>query len=411
VQRVEDGLVTIQVLEGKLGTLVFSGGQRYTDQMLQRYVEELTDDPQITIARLERSLLLMNDLPGLTARASLAPGSGRGETEATIELEEKPASLTLQLNNSGRKEAGATRLDIGGALNNPLGIGDQLTLRAMRSVQDLMNYHSLGYSLPLGSNGLRLSLSESAVDYRVAGDFAALGIEGLVNSRELSLSYPLRRSRISNIIVTGGVKSTETRQTALNAPLSASRLNVASFGSAANWVHADSSATTLSAIYSSNFRNNYGVNPDALRGKVEFDFTHLTGISPRWDAYTRVNAMVGAGAVPDTEKFSLGGPDSVRGYRVAEYRGDRGFLLSVEFRRQYLIGSTLGTLSIFYDQGAVGNAGFGGLDKLSSWGAGNSVFLTKNSRFRADVAWPTRRHIAGGAATGPKGWLSVVISF
>ena len=221
VQRVEDGLVVIQILEGKLGALIFNGGRRYTDQMLRSYVAELTDDPQVTIARLERSLLLMNELPGLTARATLAPGGSRGETEATIELEEKPASLTIQLNNSGRKEAGAVRLDIGGTLNNPLGIGDHITLRAMRAEHGLMDYRSLGYSLPLGSNGLRLSLSGSAVDYRVAGDFAALGIEGLVNSREVSLSYPLRRSRVSNIILTGGVKSTETRQTALNAPLSA----------------------------------------------------------------------------------------------------------------------------------------------------------------------------------------------
>lgn len=410
-QKVDDGLVVIQVLEGKLGALAFSGGRRYGDDMLRGYVEELAGDPQITIARLERSLLLLNELPGLTARATLAPGGARGETEATIELEEKPAALTIQLNNSGRKEAGAARLDIGATLNNPLGIGDQISVRAMRAEQGLMEFRSLGYSLPLGKNGLRLSLSGSAVDYRVAGDFAALGIEGLVNSREVSLTYPLRRSRVSNIILTGGVKSTESRQTALNAPLSASRLNIATVGSAANWVHADSSATSLSATYSSNFRNNYGNDPDALRGKVELDFTHLTGISPRWDLHTRVNVMAGAGAVPDTEKFSLGGPDSVRGYRVAEYRGDRGFLLAIEFRRQYLIGGTLGILTVFHDQGAVGNAGFAGQDKLSSWGVGTSLFLGKNSRIRADVAWPTRKYVAGDGKTGPRAWVSASVSF
>jgi len=411
VQRVEDGLVVIQVLEGKLGTLVFSGGRRYSSEMLRGYVEELKGDPQITIGRLERSLLLMNDLPGLTARASLAPGASRGETEATIDLEETPASLTLQFNNSGRKEAGALRMDVGGTINNPLGIGDQISLRAMRAEKNLMNYHSLGYSLPLGHQGLRLSLSDSAVDYRVAGDFAALGIEGLVNSRDAYLTYPLRRSRISNIIVTGGVKSTEVRQTALNAPLSASRLNVASIGSAANWVHENSATTSLSATYSSNFRNNYGVNPDALRGKLELDFTHLTGISSRWDAYTRINGMIGAGAVPDTEKFSLGGPDSVRGYRVAEFRGDRGYLLTVEFRRQVAIGNRPAMLSVFHDQGAVGNAGFAGLDKLSSWGTGSTIFLSKNSRIRGDIAWPTSRHVAGDGQTGARAWVSAVISF
>ncbi|MRR51532.1 MAG: ShlB/FhaC/HecB family hemolysin secretion/activation protein [Rhodocyclaceae bacterium] len=413
VQKVEDGLVIMNVIEGRMGALVFEGGWRYSDATLGAYMAPLLEQPQVTIGQLERSLLLMNDLPGLKARATLAPGAARGETDATIALEEKPLALTAQFNNWGRKEAGANRLDIGVELNNPLGIGDQLTWRGMKAEQGLMHYNRIGYSIPLGADGLRFSIGGSSVRYKVAGDFALLGIEGLVNSSEMGLSYALRRSRVSNIMLSAGIKSTQSRQTALNTPLSSSRLRVLSLGVAANWVHEDSSNTSLSTTYSSNFRKNYGNNPDALRGKVDIDFTHLAGLSPRWDVFTRFNTMLGAGSVPDTEKFSIGGPDSVRGYRSAEYRGDRGYLFSVEFRRQFLLLNTVGIYSIFHDRGGVRNSGFASQDNLSSWGTGVTLFPRKESRIRADIAWPTsdKNRPAGDGKSGARLWLSASISF
>jgi hemolysin activation/secretion protein len=413
VQRVEDGVVAIQVVEGHIGALRFDGGWRYSDSMLGAYLAPLTAEKQVTVGQLERSLLLMNDLPGLEARATLAPGSRQGETDATIAIEEKPLAVTLQMNNSGRKEAGAHRLDVGIELNNPLGIGDQLTWRGMKSDHDLMRFSKIGYSLPLGADGLRLSLARSRVRYKVAGDFAALGIEGLVDSDEIGISYPLRRSRVSNISLSAGIKSTASQQSALSTALSSSELPVASIGAAANWVHENSSSTSLSTTFSSNFRNNSGNSPGARRGKVDIDFTHLAGLTPRWDVFTRVNTMIGAGEVPDTEKFSLGGPDSVRGYRVAEFRGDKGYLLTVEFRRQIALGNTGGQISIYHDRGAVRNAGFASQDGLASWGVGASVYPRKNSLIRANVAWPTTlgSHQPGDGKNGARLWLSASVSF
>ena len=412
VQKVEDGLVVMHVVEGRIGEMLFEGGWRYSDIVLAPYATPLLEQPQVTIGQLERSLLLINDLPGLKARATLAPGAARGETDATIALEEKPIAMTAQFNNWGRKEAGANRLDIGIELNNPLGFGDQLTWRGMKAEQGLMSYNRLGYSFPIGHDGLRFSIGRSSVKYKVAGDFALLGIEGLVNSSEMGLSYPLRRSRVSNIMLSAGVKSTESRQTALNTALSNSRLTVLSLGSAANWVHADSSTTSLSTTYSSNFRKNDGTSADALQGKLEIDFTHLAGLSPRWDVCTRVSTML-AGAVPDTEKFSIGGPDSVRGYRSAEYRGDRGYLLSVEFRRQFLLANTVGIFSLFHDRGGVRNSGFASQDNLTSWGGGVTLFPAKESRIRADVAWPSsdKTRTTGDGKSGARLWLSASISF
>jgi len=413
VQKVENGVVLIQVVEGRIGQVDFDGGRRYSDEFLAGYLAPLREQPVVGIGQMERSLLLLNDLPGLSARATLAPGSQQGETDLGVALSERPVVFTVQANNWGRKEAGANRLDMGVEINNPLGIGDQLVLRAMKSSQDLMRFSKVGYSLPLGKDGWRLTAGATTVNYKVAGSFAPLAIEGLVNSRELGLSYPLRRSRASNILLTMGVKSIQTDQSALGVPVLNSRLTVGSTGISANWVHSDSSSTSASALLSSNFRKSNSADPTALAGKLEMDFSHLMGLSPRWDLFTRFNATTSAGSVPDTEKFSLGGPDSVRGYRVAEYRGDKGYLMTAEFRRQYQVAGIVGVFSLFHDRGIVRNAGFAGQDGLASWGVGTTVFTGKDSRLRADMAWPSSpgTPAAGSERYKPRLWLSASISF
>lgn len=410
-QRVDDGLVVIEVVEGRVGRLMIDGTQRYSSDYLRGYLKPVFEGEQVTMGQLERSLLLLNDLPGLTARATLAPGQNRGETDLTLAVEEKPAAFTVQVNNGGRKEAGAVRVELSADINNPLGIGDQLTLRDIRSSENLLRYQRFGYSLPVGQDGLRFNVAGMQTNYRVAGNFVVLDIKGEVSSYETSLSYPLVRSRTANVSTSAGYRSTSTGQSALSSPTSAGTLSLFSVGATSNWVEADSSATTLATVYSSNFKSNYHNEPDALRGKLDLDLTRLTGISSRWDMFMRANVVLGAGAMPDTEKFSLGGPDSVRGYRSSEYRGDRGFLTTLEFRRQFTVQNMPGILSAFQDYGGVDNTGFAGEDKLSSIGSGVTLFPSRSSRIKLDLAWPTRNYIAGDNKTGPRLWASGSFSF
>lgn len=410
-QRIDDGLVSIEVVEGRIGVIAFDGPRRYSSDYLREYLEPFEVDQQLTMAKLERSLLLLNDLPGLTARATLTPGQSRGETDVTLSIEETPIALRLQANNGGRKEAGAVRFEASAEINNPLGIGDQLTLRDTRSSERLMRYQRIGYNLPVGQDGLRLGIASSETNYRVAGNFAVLDIKGLVTSNEASLTYPLLRSRDANVVTSAGYRTTSIEQSVLSSTFPASTLSLVSVGASSNWVDADSSASTLSTVYSSNFKNNYHNEADALRGKLDVDFTRLTGISSRWDLFMRGNIVLGAGAVPDTEKFSLGGQDSVRGYQSSEYRGDRGFLTTIEFRRQFVAQGIPGIFSAFQDYGGVGNSGFAGQDKLSSVGSGVTIFPSKNSRLRLDAAWPTRNYVASDEKTGPRLWASGSLSF
>lgn len=409
-QRVEAGLVTIEVVEGRVGKIVFEGAHHYDEAFLRRRVAPLQEH-LVTADLLERALLLLNDLPGLTALATLQPGADFGTTDLIIKLQEKPAGLLAQVNNTGRSETGQWRLDLAGDLNNPLGLGDQFSLRVVRAERDLLQSARIGYSIPLGADGARIAFGHTAVNYRVAGDFQALGIEGAARTSDATLSYPYVRSRARNISFSGGWRETVTRQSALATPLVEGRLDVLALGASGNWVHDDSSVTTAALGFSGNFKNAATTQADRMRAKFDLEGTHLAGISPSWDLYLRGNVVAGVGALPDSEKFSLGGPDSVRAYRAAELRGDDGYLLQMEFRRQFAALRTPGTLTIFFDQGAVTNSGFSGTDTLRGAGAGVALFPTRETRAKLEFAVPVSSRDPGDGKKGGRVLLSIAVTF
>lgn len=409
-QKVEDGLVVIEVIEGRVGTLSFDGNARYSTELLNSYLKSSVNAPVVTMDTLERALLTLNDLPGLNASATLSPGANRGETDVAVKIKEAPFRLSLSANNNGRAEAGAARVDVSFGANNLLGFGDELVYRKMAAEKNLMDYNQMKFSVPVGTNGTRVALSQSSAKYTVAGDFEALEIGGEVITTELSATYPLVRSRGNNMVASVGVRETQTRQSALATPLSEHRLQLISVGGSGNWVHKDSSATTASAVFTTNFKDNTANETGAVLAKMDLDVTHLTGVARQWDFFFHGNGVVSGSSLPDSEKFSLGGPDNVRGFRPGELRGDRGFVLNTELRRQFMVNRTVGVVSVFHDYGAVTNLGFATQDILSSAGVGVAIFPTQKTQIKVDVAWPLRNNLSPEPKE-PRVWVSASIAF
>jgi len=111
-QEIKDGVVEIAIIEARIGkvTLNLKEGTRYSENLVRGIVEKhLVEGTIITETGLETPLLLLNDLPGLSARAVLEPGKQFGTTDVAIRVEEKAASAMLRPNNNGRKEIGQWR--------------------------------------------------------------------------------------------------------------------------------------------------------------------------------------------------------------------------------------------------------------------------------------------------------------
>ena len=73
VKTNHDGIVRIAVLEARCGQIILNNQSLVDDQVLNRILANLKGS-QIKQSRLDRDLLLLSDLPGVTVSADLKPG-------------------------------------------------------------------------------------------------------------------------------------------------------------------------------------------------------------------------------------------------------------------------------------------------------------------------------------------------
>jgi len=414
-QEVKDGVVTIAVIEGRVGKVLFSGHKGYTGDFLQRQISHLPPGSLIAAESLERTLLLLNDLPGLKVRATLAPGAEFGTSDVLVKAEEKPLAFTVSADNFGSKETGRRRADAGIELNNPLGIGDQLSLRAVTTERKLIKFGKFGYSLPLDNDGLRLAASFAESRYDVAGDFAALGLSGSSQVAEVSLQYPLARSRGHNETVSLGLKTTHLVQQTLAVETSNTRIPMLTLGYLFNRIGEDASVSNLSAQVASNLRTNAsGTRQDAQRFRLEIDGNYLLPLDRKWDVFMRGAWAYSPDRLPDSEKYSIGGPGSVRAYRASELRGDSGAQATLEFRRSLQLGPMPGSAAFFAESGKVAYKAPGFADSfqsISAWGAGLTLYPMRQVTAKIEAAIPGGGRMRSLDGKTGRVWASISASF
>lgn len=415
-QKVENGIVQIQIVEGRFGQVTFSGKKRYSTDFLAARTGLLTPGSLVTTKRLEHDLLLLNDLPGLHAKAVMEPGEEPGTTNAEIKSEEKLLDGTFGVNNFGRKETGQRKLEASLNINSPFGWGDQLALSGSKTEQSLLRYWKANYSIPLNTMGTRLAIGSSNAAYDVNGALAALGVTGQIKTTELTVGHPLVRSRNENQILSIGVRRNHLTQSTLGTTLFENKLTVMTAAYQINRIAADMSVMNVNFGLVSNFKrgNNLG-EQDSVFARMEADVNYTAPFVREWDIYLRGNVVHSRERLPDTEKFSLGGPGSVRGFRPTEVRGDGGYQGTVELRHPFTIAKAMGVFRLTADAGEVSYKAAGysdSRDRLRSAGFGASLYPGKGTVASIDVARPFGA-VRDGLGDGKKYrmWVSLSASF
>ena len=140
-QEVKDGIVLIAVHEGKLGSVIVEPANpvaslRASPEIARLYFITKPDGTQfIDTKSLERAVLLLNDLPGITAAGVFEPGAKLEESDFHVKLTDGPVlSGQVALSNYGAASTGAGQVIAGLSLNDPSGFGDQSILDVIQSL-------------------------------------------------------------------------------------------------------------------------------------------------------------------------------------------------------------------------------------------------------------------------------------
>jgi hemolysin activation/secretion protein len=408
-QDIKDGVVTIAVLEGQLGQQRVTNQSRLADEKANGYLSRVKSGDVLQSKSIDRVLLLLNDTPGVgSARATLQPGASVGTSDLLIELAPAaPVSGSVELDNYGNRYTGENRLGASLAINSPLKTGDQLTVRALASDQNL-TYARIGYAIPLGANGLRAGVAYSDTRYKLGKEFASLQAHGSATSSSIYAMYPFLRSLATNLSATLSWEDKRLNDKT-DVPVSNAdkQVRLLSLGFAGNHQDALGGGGFTSfelSLAAGNLSMDAGslpadtgptsANSNGTFTRLAYSLNRLQYLA---DANTLSVALSGQQAsknLNSSEKFSLGGAYGVRAYPQGEGSGDEGMLVNLELRRS-LKDTLQGVL--LYDAGQVKinrNPFAAGANTRTLSGAGFGINATlAGIQLKAYAAWRG----AGGA--------------
>jgi hemolysin activation/secretion protein len=346
-QEIADGIVKIQIVEAVFGKAVLQGDapQRVDPQRLLDITRAtLPVGEAIRTDRVDRAILLMDDLPGVSVTGQLAPGEQDGETQLIIQATDDALfSGSVSLDNQGSLSTGSDRLSANLNWNSPARQGDLLSLNALETQGS--QYVRMAYTWPVGHTGWRTGLHASHLNYRIiAGSLVSLDPSGIATTEGWDVSYPLLRRPFTNLNLAlsydhkyfENVSNSQTSTYAINtysATLSANQIDSWAGGGI------NSETVTVTSGESSN---------DGRYTKLYVSANRLQNLTPELTLVLSASIQSTQQNLDSSEKIYLGGSTGVRGYPASEAGGSEAKTFTMELKKK--IQSTV-TLSAFYDYG------------------------------------------------------------
>ena len=348
-QEIDGGVVTLQIVEAVFGGAFLQGTapERIEVTRLVNMAEAiLTKGQPLHANDIDRTLLLLDDLPGVNVTGNLIEGQRDGESNLALSaVDDALLTGNATVDNQGSRSTGTDRLSLNLNLNSPAGMGDLLSLNSLKTQGS--DYQRVAYNVPVGYTGWRAGLHASNLNYRViTDDFASLNPNGTAITRGWDISYPLLRSQLKNINLalsyddkqfdnTSNNVTTSYGIKAYNATLSANQID--------DW--ASGGSTTASAGLTAGDKNT-----ESRYTKISLSLSRLQSLTTDLSLYVAANAQATNKNLDSSEKMYLGGANGVRAYPASEAGGSEGNTFTLELRQR--LDHNI-TLTGFYDYGMV----------------------------------------------------------
>ncbi|WP_165418517.1 ShlB/FhaC/HecB family hemolysin secretion/activation protein [Dyella amyloliquefaciens] len=381
-QPVVDGVVHVDLIEGRLGKVAIKGKRHVSDHYLAKRLD-LKEGEVVDAEQLRDKLVTLNRTTDLQAQAVLVPGASRGLTDVQLDVQEPSRwALDAFVDNGGVDSTGRNRVGLQGHLYSLFGIDDMLDGNVAHSSGG--NDGSVSYSVPLFPNNGRLGVSYSHSQINVINQaFRNIDIQGTSSVTSLNYNQPLIATLDWLFSGIGSYSITDSNTHISGQDIADTRTNAWTLG--ASLAHQSDGQRWGATQLFTRIRSD-----EPLLGKS--DFTIAPGsayfIQRLWQSRWALRADLGwqfsaTGNLPSANLFQIGGPGSVRGYERGVLSGARGYYADLELHRS--VGERLDLFG-FVDHGQVSSS-FPGNQQISGAGVGGSYsyrWITAS----ADVAKP-----------------------
>lgn len=399
---IQGAVVTIQVREGQLGEISITGGDRLHGYVRSRL--QAAASGALNVDKLLEALRLLQSDP-LFEQISTVLTQTADPTVSNLEVRLRAANpLTVEPFVNNYRSPGVGTLERGIEFNhaNLIGLGDNLLLRYRNT--DGSHAGEVSYEVPVNPQNGTLSFDFAIINSKIVEEpFSQLDILSDYRSYELAYRQPLIRrateKATQEFAVGLSAFRSESESSLLDTPFpissgaddqGRSRINALRF-------FQDWSRQSNQEIFSARSQFSFGLDildstiksegPDsqffAWRGQAAWFRRLPLNLLLR----TKADLQLSPTSLPPVEQFTLGGFNTVRGYRQDLLLGDNGFQASVELGIP-IFSKSYGDLELFpfFDVGTAWNRS-GSIDPntLASTGIGLQYRLGR--RFSARIDW------------------------
>ena len=404
-QAINEGAVTIAVIEGRYGKVTLNNRSRVSDNVANNLLEGLDSGNIVATAPLERRLLLLSDLPGVEVRSTLTPGSSVGTSDLIVDLDPgRRFTGSVEADNAGNYYTGPYRLGGSVNFNEVFGQGDVASLRALTSTTGGLVYGRASYQAQVDK--FTVGVAYAALWYKLGKTFAPLDAHGTAGIASIYASYPVVRSYDNNLFVVADYDE-KTFQDRTGVPFSVtdreSHVGIIglngnhhdtfggggwdTFSLSGGFGSLDIQTPAARVADAATARSNGGF------GKLMFQADRLQNVIGPLSLYADIRGQVATKNLDISEKMELGGAYGVRAYPEGEAYADEGYILTLEARwllppladlpgQMQLIG--------FFDTGSATlnkNPWFAGPNTRTLSAAGAGITWTGYNDFRLSAFW------------------------
>ncbi len=345
-QHVVNGVVTLKIVENKIGRLRVKGSRYYSLNAIKSEAPSLTPGAVPDFNAVSSDIVALNQQPDRRITPALRAGATPGTVDVDLNVDDHlPLHANLEIND--RYSQGTTPLRLNGSVHydNLWQLGHSLTVSFQAAPENLADakvfsasylaripslpfLSFLAYGLSSDSNVSTLGDANVAGRGQVIGGRAVMTLPstpGFYETLSVGLDY---KHFDENLTLNGTQNATPITYYPVSATYNAT------------W-QGESSLTQLNANFTMHLRG-MGSGPadfDAKRFDSSGDFAYFKAdLSETWqlpkdyELFAKLQGQVANEPLVNSEQFSAGGQDTVRGYLESEVLGDNGILGTLEMR-------------------------------------------------------------------------------
>lgn len=361
-QRVDEGLIVYDAIEGQLTRIDIEGNTHLKDKYVQRRIRRHLSGP-LKIGDLQYALqYLQNDPNIVRLDAQLGPGAALGESVLRLALDEPPRFRAgLGADNHRASSTGAEQATAYLSFRNLTGYGDAVDLSL--GVSDGAENYSAILAMPITHRNTQFQIYGSRSDSAIVEDrFEVLDIDSLTDTWGVGISHPFIDKLTTTLSLGVGYESKHSETTLLGIPFSfspgaqngESDTNVVQYtfdlsmrgsenvfalrGNYRNGLDTGD-ATVFDPAIMSTLSNPTGADGQFDLFQTQILYLHrLNGISlfsnvhERGQLLFRTTGQFSKDPLMSLEKLAIGGVNTVRGYPENLLVRDNGIAVTIELQ-------------------------------------------------------------------------------